>query len=107
MFDAEVLPELEFRDMLFIPVVVGGIQITLTGHREAERELMGDPPPVPHFGLEHIGLVVDDLDAVLERFREQDLPVLERRPGAGGFEIAFVESPDEVCLELLQAPDPA
>ena len=33
---------------------------------------------------------------------EQGLEIYEHRAGAGGYEIAFVEAPDGVCLELLQ-----
>jgi catechol 2,3-dioxygenase-like lactoylglutathione lyase family enzyme len=51
--------------------------------------------------LEHIGIITDDLDRDLARFEEQGLEIYERRPGAGGFEIAYVATPDGVCLELM------
>ena len=104
MFGAELLPETEFRDMVFAPIRLDGVQITITGLGEAEAAATADPPAIPHFGLEHVGILVDDLDGVLDRFRDQGLPVYERRPGAGGFEIAFVGTPDGVCLELLERP---
>ena len=52
----------------------------------------------------YIGILTEDLDADLARFAAQGLEIYERRPGAGGFEIAFVAAPDGVCVELLQAP---
>ena len=104
MFGAELLPETEFRDMVFAPVRLDGVQITITGLSEAEAAATADPPAIPYFGLEHVGILVDDLDGVLDRFRSEGLPVYERREGAGGFEIAFVGTPDGVCLELLQQP---
>lgn len=104
MFGAVVLPEVRFGEMLFTPVSIGGVQVTITDPGPEESGRTGGPPAIPYFGLEHIGILVDDLDALLARFEEQGLPVYERRPGAGGFEIAFVGTPDGVCLELLQEP---
>jgi catechol 2,3-dioxygenase-like lactoylglutathione lyase family enzyme len=104
MFGATILPELEFGPMLFAPVELDGVQISLTGPAPGEHDRIAEPPEVPYFGLEHLGILTDDLDADLARFEEQGLTIYERRPGAGGFEIAFVATPDRVCVELLQAP---
>jgi hypothetical protein len=41
------------------------------------------------------------MDAVLARFEEQGRKIYVRRPGPGDFEIAFVDAPDGVVLELL------
>jgi lactoylglutathione lyase len=101
MFGATVLPEIEFGAMLFAPVELDGVRINITGHGEEEVSAMAEPQSIPYFGLEHLGILVEDLDAILERFAEQELPIYERRSGAGGYEIAYVASPDGVCLELL------
>lgn len=102
MFGATLLPEIRFGAMLFAPVEVGGVRINITNPDpdEGTRE----HPEIPHYGLEHLGLLTDDLEADLARFAAQGLPIYERRPGAGGYEIAFVGTPDGVCLELLQEP---
>jgi catechol 2,3-dioxygenase-like lactoylglutathione lyase family enzyme len=105
MFGATALPEMEFGDMLFCPVELDGVRINITTMGPGDEGRIADPPEVPHFGLEHLGLVTPDLDAVLARFEEQGLPILGRREGAGGYEIAFVITPDGVCLELLQEPE--
>jgi len=102
MFGATVLPEVEFGSMLFVPMDLDGVRINITS--PSPDEATDGPPPIPHFGLEHIGVLTDDLDADLARFAEQGLEIYERRPGAGGYEIAFVAAPDGVCLELLQDP---
>lgn len=102
MFGATILPESEFGAMLFAPVELDGIRITITSPDPAEGTR--EAPAIPYYGLEHLGLITGDLDADLARFAEQGLPIYERRPGAGGFEIAFVGTPDGVCLELLQTP---
>lgn len=101
MFGATVLPEIEFGTMLFVPVELTGVRINITSHGSEEEALMAEPQPIPYFGLEHIGIEVDDLDQILDRFTAQGLPIYERRPGAGGYEIAFVRAPDGVVLELL------
>lgn len=101
MFGATILPETDFGTMVFVPVVLDGVRINITGHGPDETAVMAEPQPTPHFGLEHIGVQVDDLDAVLDKVADQGLPILERRPGAGGYDIAFVTAPDGVCLELL------
>jgi catechol 2,3-dioxygenase-like lactoylglutathione lyase family enzyme len=107
MFGATILPEFEFGTILFTPVSLDGVKINITGHAEEEAVGMADPQPIPYFGLEHVGLQVDDLDAVLERFAEDDKEIYVRRPGPGGYEIAFVEAPDGVTLELLCMADGA
>ncbi len=104
MFGATVLPEVEFGEMLFAPIEIGGIRINITSVGEEEALRTGAPPAIPYYGLEHLGLLTDDLDADLARLTEQGLPIYERRPGAGGYEIAFVATPDGVCLELLHVP---
>jgi len=102
MFGATILPEMEFGSMLFAPVELDGVRINITSPDPAEGTR--EAPEIPHYGLEHFGLVTEDLDALLARFAEQGLEVYERRPGAGGYEIAFVSNPDGVCIELLQEP---
>lgn len=101
MFGATVLPELGFGSMLFVPIEMGGVRINITGHGPEEMALTAGPPAIPHLGLEHIGIEVDDLDETLRRVAAQGLPIYERRSGAGGYEVAFVGTPDGVCVELL------
>ena len=100
MFGATVLPELEFGSMLFAPVEMDGVRINITTPPPGEDTKK--PPQIPHHGLEHLGLITEGLDVDLARFAEQGLEIYERRAGAGGYEIAFVATPDGVCLELLQ-----
>jgi len=105
MFGAKILPEYEFGSMLFTPVDLDGVTITITGHSPEDVTKMADPQPIPYFGLEHVGVLVDDLDAVLARFEEEGREVYVRRPGPKPYEIAFVAAPDGVTIELLQVVD--
>ena len=104
MFGGTLLPEIHFESMHFIPVELDGVRINITNPAPGEGDSIDEPPSIPYYGLEHLGILTEDLDADLERFRDQGLKIYERRPGAGGYEIAFVATPDDVCLELLQAP---
>jgi lactoylglutathione lyase len=101
MFGGTLLPEIQFKTMLFVPVEFDGVRLNISTPGPGEDETIADPSPIPYLGLEHIGIETDDLDADLQRFAEQGLKIYERRPGAGGYEIAFVETPDGVTLELM------
>lgn len=101
MFGATIVPEFEFGSMLFTPVELDGIRINITGHSGEDVERMSEPQPIPYWGLEHFGVEVDDMDAILARFEEQGFKIYMRRPGPEGYEIAFVDAPDGVVLELL------
>ncbi len=61
------------------------------------------PPPAPFLGLEHIGLVVDDLDAALAELTARGVQI-ESGPSSPrpGVRIAFVAVPDGGRLELLE-----
>ena len=60
-------------------------------------------PPFPHYGLEHIGLTVDDVDAAVEELRAKGAEIaigpLTRNPG---LRLAFVRGPEGIMIELVQ-----
>jgi catechol 2,3-dioxygenase-like lactoylglutathione lyase family enzyme len=100
-FGATLLPEFGSGDVLFCPIVIGGVKINITRPAPAEAASMEPASAVPHFGLEHFGLETDDLDADLEKLRAQGLTVFEERE-TPTMKIAFVETPDTVRVELMQ-----
>lgn len=63
----------------------------------------GAPPPAPYLGLEHLALVVDDLDAAVADLTAKGAtlarPVSSPRPGV---RICFVAAPDGAQVELLE-----
>ena len=105
MFGGTALPEATFKTMLFAPVEFRGGRISFSTPAPGEEDVISEPPASPHYALEHLGIQTDDLEADLERFREQGLPIDGPRPGAYGIELAFVETPDGVLLELMQFPE--
>jgi lactoylglutathione lyase len=66
-------------------------------------EVTAPAPRFPHYGLEHIGLTVDDVDAAVEELRgkgaEIALGPLTRQPGT---RLAFIRGPQGVMVELVQ-----
>jgi catechol 2,3-dioxygenase-like lactoylglutathione lyase family enzyme len=97
VFEARVMPE----HGLFCPVELDGVLINISGVSPEEAEAMAQGTAEGNFGLEHVGLTTDDLDADLARLREHglDIYVLRDTPT---MRMAFVETPDNVRVELIQ-----
>ncbi len=78
-----------------------GVVVNISGARENEK--MGDGDANAHFGLEHFGINVDDMDAEIERLTGLGATLKEGPTDVpNGPRIAFIEAPDEVRIELLQ-----
>ena len=101
MFGAKLLPEFGSGSVLFCPVEIGGVKINISSPSEAEAAQMGEGSAALHYGLEHVGLQTDDLDADLARLREQGLEIFELRE-TPTMRMAFVETPESVRVELIQ-----
>lgn len=98
MFGARPLGERDVRGALFVPVELSGVTVNISNARPGEVDRMEEGDAGLHYGLEHIAINTGDLDADLARFKEQGLQVFERRET-----MAFVEGPDNVRIELMQA----
>ena len=60
-------------------------------------------PPAPFVGIEHLGLLVADMDAAVAELRANGVTFLvEPRSPRPGVKIAFIEGPDAVRIELLE-----
>lgn len=69
------------------------------------NEDMGQGDADVHYGLEHFGITVDDMDTELERLKALGAELAEGPiSNPGGPTIAFIKVPDEVRIELLQLP---
>lgn len=65
------------------------------------------PPSPPFLGLEHLGLIVDDLDAAVAELRAKGAQfTMEPTSPRPGIRICFVQAPDGARVEVLQR-DPA
>lgn len=81
-----------------------GTIFRISGARTDEK--MGQGDANVHYGLEHFGITVDDMDAEIERLTALGA-VIDEGPIAnpGGPTIAFIKVPDDVRIELLQLPN--
>ena len=80
-----------------------GVAINISGARTGE--LMGEGDATTHWGLEHFGIEVDDIEAELKRLEGLGAEVLEGPiKTATGLSIAFIQAPDDVRIEVMQLP---
>ena len=80
-----------------------GVAINISGARTGES--MGEGDATAHWGLEHFGIEVDDIEAELKRLEELGAEVLEGPTRtATGLSIAFIQAPDDVRIEVMQLP---
>lgn len=82
---------------------LGGLRILLRGERPGEH--LTPTSPDRHFGTDHIGFRVPDLDATVAALAERGVtfehPIREPAPGV---RLTFLRGPDDVRIELLQLP---
>ena len=78
-----------------------GIVINISSARTDEN--MGEGDAVPHWGLEHFGVSVDDIYAEIERLTGLGAVLMEGPIDVpNGPLIAFIKTPVDVRVELLQ-----
>lgn len=78
-----------------------GIVVNISGARTNER--MGSGDASAHWGLEHFGITIDDMDTEIKRLTEMGARLLEGPIDVpNGPRIAFIQAPDDVRIELLQ-----
>jgi catechol 2,3-dioxygenase-like lactoylglutathione lyase family enzyme len=60
-------------------------------------------PRFPYYGVEHIGLTVDDVDAAVEELRAKGAEIaIGPLTRSAGLRLAFVRGPEGVMVELVQ-----
>ena len=97
---ATKLEEYERYGHLNVLLDVNGIEIIITQPSDATN--LPSAPPGHHIGLEHFGLVTENLEALLTEMRAKGVEVIELPPPERKGEFAFVRAPDGVRLELVQ-----
>jgi catechol 2,3-dioxygenase-like lactoylglutathione lyase family enzyme len=99
-FSGEHYETAELPDWRILRVRIGDIVLAFSPPRS---DPLADPAERPARGFDHIGITVSDLDALLERLRQDDVEVLKGPSEAGtGTRIAYVRVPDAIQIELLQ-----
>jgi predicted enzyme related to lactoylglutathione lyase len=80
-----------------------GIAVNISGDRTGEAMGVGDA--AAHWGLEHFGIEVDDIDAEFKRLEDLGAKILDgptKTPT--GLIIGFIQAPDDVRIEVMQLP---
>jgi len=106
MFGAEVTrgvypPGTLYPGQMRVSMRVGGQKVLVAPAHP--HDPTGAAPRFPYYGVEHIGLTVDDVDAAVAELRAKGAEIaigpLTRNPG---LRLAFVRGPDGVMVELVQ-----
>ena len=80
-----------------------GIVVNFSSARTNEK--LGEGNADVHWGLEHFGIKVDDIDAEIERLTGLGAKLMEGpNQVPNGPRIAFIAVPDDVRVELLEFP---
>jgi lactoylglutathione lyase len=99
MFDAEIIESVQPGGQPRIDLNINGLTIFIAHADENTPSGLVDP----HLGLDHFGLRVDNLDVSVAELKERGAEFAvephELRPG---LRIAFVRTPDDVRIELLE-----
>src|SRR4051812_586436 len=98
---ADVAGRPESRGVPSVRLKLGGANVYLRPAREDESLT---PPDSQHFGADHFGLRVADVDATVAELRQRGVFIeVEPWDFSPGSRIAFIKGPDGVRIELVQA----
>lgn len=106
MFGAEVVrgtyaPGTFYPGQSRVYVKLGGQTVLIAPPHHAERT--GAEPCFPYFGLEHIGLTVDDIDAAVADLRAKGADIaVGPMDYSAGTRLAFIRGPEGVMVEIVQ-----
>lgn len=103
VFGAEIKQETVRGGAPFISLELGGALVNVSGAEDAEKLPRGDANR--HFGLEHFGLSVDNIDELMPSLRRHHVEILHAPPAAAnGARAVFIRAPDDVRIEIYQPP---
>ena len=78
-----------------------GLRVNISGARTGEQ--MGPGDADPHYGLEHFGFDVVDMDEEIKRLEGLGAVLADGPYDTGdGRKIAFIKAPDDIRIELIQ-----
>jgi lactoylglutathione lyase len=100
---AELVGRRNARGVRVSELGLGGAQILIRGAREGEKLA---PAGERHFGTDHFGLLVPDVDATVAELRRRGVTIdVEPWDFGPNLRIAFVKGPDDVRIELVQTTE--
>jgi catechol 2,3-dioxygenase-like lactoylglutathione lyase family enzyme len=102
LLGAELVERRDSRGVPSALLRLGGAPLMLRPQREGEN--LAAPLTVPHFGADHFGLAVADVDATIEELRRRGVTIdVEPYQFTPTSRIAYVRGPDGVRIEFVQA----
>lgn len=105
MFGAQTLGRRDAGGTVNLMMRLDGINLFIRGPRPGEQ-VTADGQEV-RFAYDHVGVVVEDLEAAIAELRDKGVRVLqEPRTVRPGTHVAFVEGPDHTRIEVLQRDVP-
>jgi lactoylglutathione lyase len=100
MLGAEVIRSVQSDGRPRIDLNLGGVAVFIA--QVPEVNAVAPPPEPPYLGLEHIGLRVEGIDAVVSELKEKGAEfTVEPKTIRPGVRIAFLRGPQNVHIELL------
>ena len=101
LLGAEFVARRDSRGVPSALLRLGGAPITLRPARQGEH--LAAPVDVPHFGADHFGLQVSDVDATVAELRRRGVSIeIEPYDFSPSSRIAYIRGPDAVRIELVQ-----
>ncbi len=100
MFDAEVIRSVQSDGRSRIDLNLGGVTVFIA--QVPDEQAIAPPPEPPYLGLEHLGLRVEGIDAVVAELKQKGAEfTVEPKTIRPGVRIAFLRGPQNVHIELL------
>ena len=100
MFGAEVIRSIQSDGRSRIDLNLGGVAVFIA--QVPDDQVIAPPPEPPYLGLEHLGLRVDGIDAVVAELKAKGAEfTVEPKTIRPGVRIAFLRGPQNVHIELL------
>jgi catechol 2,3-dioxygenase-like lactoylglutathione lyase family enzyme len=80
----------------------GGYRLDLHGLTLNVSQFLETQTREQKYGMEHIAIDTDELDALVAKLKAQGINILEQTVVSGGRRVCFFEGPDRVQLEFLE-----
>jgi catechol 2,3-dioxygenase-like lactoylglutathione lyase family enzyme len=80
----------------------GGYRLDLLGLDLNVTDFLADQTREQKYGMEHIAIDTDELDALIKKLEDQGIRILEKTVVSGGRRVCFFEGPDGVQLEFIE-----
>jgi len=101
MFDAKILESVTPEGKPRVDLNLNGL--TLFIFPATPEENLPQSPPGRYLGLDHIGLIVDDLDEAVAELRRRGAEfAAEPRTLRPGHKISFIRGPENVRIEVME-----